>query len=326
MGAVGALLLAIIKRRLDWTLLRTSVESTALLSTFVMFLLIGARVFGLTFYGVNGNIWIEELLLALPGGEYGFLLVVALIVFILGCFLDFFEIAFILVPLLAPVASKLGIDLIWFGVILGVNLQTSFLTPPFGFSLFYLRSVAPDKEWFDKRTNTTLPGIKTSTIYKGALPFIGIQALTMFLVIAFPGLVMHYRSPPPALPQLERPSPGNTSGPLGLPPLGLPGSSPFGGPPQGGSSTPKGLGPGLPPGLGGPAPSSKSPPPGLGGTPPPGLGGTPPPGLGGTPPAGLGTSPPPGLGGGTSPAPAKPQPAAPAPSNTNDLSKPPSFN
>ncbi len=277
MGAVGALLLALVKRRLDWTLLRTSVESTALLSTFVMFLLIGARVFGLTFYGVNGNIWIEELLLALPGGEIGFLLVVTLIVFILGCFLDFFEIAFILVPLLAPVASKLGIDLVWFGVILGVNLQTSFLTPPFGFSLFYLRSVAPEKEWFDKRSNTTLPGIRTSVIYKGVLPFIAIQVATIFMIIAYPGLVTHYRGSPAPLPQFDSPATPSSSGPLGLPPLGLPGSSPFGGPQSSPSAKPPaGLGTGLPPGLGG-----TSPPPGLGGTsPPPGLGTSPPPGLG----------------------------------------------
>lgn len=323
MGAVGALLLALIKRRLDWTLLRTSLESTALLSTFVMFLLIGARVFGLTFYGVNGNVWIEELLLALPGGQLGFLLVVTLIVFILGCFLDFFEIAFILVPLLAPVASKLGIDLVWFGVILGINLQTSFLTPPFGFSLFYLRSVAPQKDWFDERTNKTLPGIRTSVIYKGVLPFIGIQVTSIFLVIAYPGLVTHYRSAPATLPQVESPAtPSSTtpSGPLGLPPLGLPGSpSPFGGPSTqtpGTSNAPPGLGTGVPPGLGGGPPSGLQ-----GGQPSLGFGTSPPPGLGASPPAGLGGSPSPDAGGASS----KPTPAPPTPGSNPDLSKPPSF-
>ncbi|MCB1486979.1 MAG: TRAP transporter large permease subunit, partial [Bauldia sp.] len=138
MGATGALVLAFSKRRLNLATLRQALDSTTKLSAFVMFILIGARVFGLTFYGVNGDIWVEELLLGLPGGEYGFLITVTIIVFILGCFLDFFEIAFILVPLLAPVAEKLGIDLIWFGIILGLNLQASFLTPPFGFALFYL--------------------------------------------------------------------------------------------------------------------------------------------------------------------------------------------
>ncbi len=143
MGATGALALAFSKRRLNLEALKQALDSTTKLAAFVMFILIGARVFGLTFYGVNGNVWIEDLLLDLPGGEYGFLIVVTIIIFILGCFLDFFEIAFILVPLLAPVAEKLGIDLIWFGIILGLNLQASFLTPPFGFALFYLRSIAP---------------------------------------------------------------------------------------------------------------------------------------------------------------------------------------
>ena len=136
MGAAGGLLMAFAKRRMNMVSLKAALDSTAKLSAFVMFILIGARVFGLTFYGLNGHIWMEELLLAIPGGQTGFLLVVTLIIFILGCFLDFFEIAFIMVPLLAPVADKLGIDLIWFGIILGINLQTSFLTPPFGFALF----------------------------------------------------------------------------------------------------------------------------------------------------------------------------------------------
>ena len=143
MGATGALVLALMKRRLSLDLMRQAMDSTAKLSAFVIFILIGARVFSLTFYGVDGHKWVEELLVGLPGGEVGFLIVVNILVFVLAFFLDFFELAFIIVPLLGPAAERLGIDLIWFGVILGVNMQTSFMHPPFGFALFYLRSVAP---------------------------------------------------------------------------------------------------------------------------------------------------------------------------------------
>ena len=122
-----------------------ALEATTRLACFVLFILIGSRVFSLTFYGINGHVWVEELFTGLPGGEWGFLIAVNILVFILGCFIDFFEIAFIVVPLLAPVADKFGIDLVWFGVMLGVNMQTSFLTPPFGFALFYMRSVAPSR-------------------------------------------------------------------------------------------------------------------------------------------------------------------------------------
>ena len=194
MGAVGALLLALMKRRIDFSTLRSAVEATAKLSAFVLFILIGARVFGLTFYGVNGQVWLEELLLGLPGGQFGFLLVVTIVIFILGCFLDFFEIAFILVPLLAPVAQTLGIDLVWFGVILSLNLQTSFLTPPFGFALFYLRSVAPTSDWTDKVTGRTMPAVRTGQIYRGVLPYIAIQFAIILLVIAVPSLVTHYKA------------------------------------------------------------------------------------------------------------------------------------
>ncbi|WP_048647574.1 TRAP transporter large permease [Nitratireductor soli] len=194
MGATGALVLAFVKGRLSFTILKQALDATTKLSAFVMFILIGARVFGLTFYGINGNVWIEELLLRLPGGETGFLIAVTVLIFILGCFLDFFEIAFIMVPLLVPAAETLGIDLIWFGVILGINLQTSFLTPPFGFSLFYLRSVAPMSEWKDEVSGRILPAVKTLEIYKGAVPFIIIQFLMIMLVIAFPSLVTHYKS------------------------------------------------------------------------------------------------------------------------------------
>ena len=143
MGAAGALILALMKRRLTLDLMQQAMDSTAKLSAFVIFILIGARVFSLTFYGVDGHKWVEELLVGLPGGEVGFLIVVNILVFLLAFFLDFFELAFIIVPLLGPAAERLGIDLIWFGVILGVNMQTSFMHPPFGFALFYLRSVAP---------------------------------------------------------------------------------------------------------------------------------------------------------------------------------------
>ena len=237
MGATGALLLAIAKRRLDMTTLRQALEATTKLSAFVMFILIGARVFGLTFYGVNGNIWVEELLLSLPGGEHGFLLVVTLIVFVLGCFLDFFEIAFIIVPLLAPVADKLGIDLIWFGIILGLNLQLSFLTPPFGFALFYLRSIAPAREWHDDVSGRRLAGVRTPEIYKGALPFILIQLLMIGIVIAFPGLVTHYKDDEvvvdPSTIRIELPplpGTGGAAGGLHLPPaeLGGGGGAPAG--------------------------------------------------------------------------------------------------
>ncbi len=152
MGATGALILGAAKRRLSWDLVRQAVESTAKLSAFVVFILVGARVFSLTFYGVNGHVWVEHLLTSLPGGQVGFLIFVNAFVFVLAFFLDFFELAFIVIPLLGPAAEKLGIDLIWFGVILGVNMQTSFMHPPFGFALFYLRSVAPKDSYLDRVT------------------------------------------------------------------------------------------------------------------------------------------------------------------------------
>jgi tripartite ATP-independent transporter DctM subunit len=189
MGAAGALLLAMAHRRLNMDLMRQAMNSTAKLSTFVIFILIGARVFSLTFYGVDGDKWVEHLLLGLPGGQMGFLIVVNAMVFLLAFFLDFFELAFIVVPLLGPVAAKLGIDLIWFGVLLGVNMQTSFMHPPFGFALFYLRSVAPDKPYLDKVTGRTIDGVTTGQIYWGAVPFVVIQVIMVGLVIAFPGMV-----------------------------------------------------------------------------------------------------------------------------------------
>ena len=189
MGASGALILALIHRRLDWSLLRQAMNSTAKLSSFVLFILIGSTVFGLVFRGVNGDLWVEHLLTSLPGGQLGFLVVVNIMVFLLAFFLDFFELAFIIVPLLAPVADKLGIDLIWFGVLLGVNMQTSFMHPPFGFALFYLRSVAPIKDYPDKVTGKLTARVTTGQIYWGAVPFVVIQVIMVGVVIAFPQVV-----------------------------------------------------------------------------------------------------------------------------------------
>jgi TRAP-type mannitol/chloroaromatic compound transport system permease large subunit len=189
MGAAGALAMALARRRLDLGLLRQAMDSTAKLTVFVVFILIGARVFSLTFYAVDGHLWVEHLLTALPGGQTGFLIVVNVMVFFLAFFLDYFELAFIVVPLLAPVADKLGIDLVWFGVLLAVNMQTSFMHPPFGFALFYLRSVAPAQDYVDRVTKRPIAKIATSQIYWGAVPFLVIQLLMVAAIIAFPGLV-----------------------------------------------------------------------------------------------------------------------------------------
>jgi len=193
MGASGALILGALKRRLTWDLVRQAVESTAKLSSFVVFILIGARTFSLTFYGVSGNVWVESMLTSLPGGQVGFLIFVNAFVFVLAFFLDFFELAFIVIPLLGPAADHLGIDLIWFGVILGVNMQTSFMHPPFGFALFYLRSVAPRDSFIDRVTGKLTPGVTTGQIYWGAMPFVVIQMIMVLLVILFPAMVMHYK-------------------------------------------------------------------------------------------------------------------------------------
>ena len=193
MGAVGALVLAAMKGRFSMAVVTQALESTTRLSAFVMFILIGARVFSLSFYGVNGHIWVEHLLIGLPGGQTGFLIFVSILVFLLAFFLDFFELAFIIVPLLIAPAEALGIDLIWFGVILGVNMQTSFMHPPFGFALFYLRSVAPKSSYTDKVTGIRTAGVTTGQIYYGAIPFVIIQVVMIGVVIGFPQLVMHYK-------------------------------------------------------------------------------------------------------------------------------------
>jgi len=178
MGASGALILALARKRITFKLLKQAMETTGKLSSFVVFILVGSTVFGLVFRGVNGDLWVEHLLLGLPGGQVGFLIVVNILVFVLAFFLDFFELSFIIVPLLAPVADKLGIDLVWFGVLLAVNMQTSFMHPPFGFALFYLRSVAPSS-------------VKTTDIYWGAIPFVCIQIIMVALIIIFPNIVSY---------------------------------------------------------------------------------------------------------------------------------------
>jgi TRAP-type mannitol/chloroaromatic compound transport system permease large subunit len=194
MGASGALIMALARGRISWKLLRQAMDTTAKLSTFVVFILLGARVFSLTFYGVNGHVWVEHLLLHLPGGQLGFLIVVNILIFVLAFFLDFFELSFIIIPLVGPVADKLGIDLIWFGVLLGVNMQTSFMHPPFGFALFYLRSVAPAKDYLDKLTGRLTARVTTGQIYWGAVPFVLIQIVMVALVISFPQMVMVYKA------------------------------------------------------------------------------------------------------------------------------------
>ncbi len=189
MGAMGALIMGWARGRLDMKLLKQSLASTTRLSSFVMFILIGATVFSLVFQAADGPKWVEHLLTDLPGGQIGFLVLVNVMIFFLAFFLDYFELSFIVVPLLAPVANTLGIDLIWFGVLLAVNMQTSFMHPPFGFALFYLRSVAPEKPYLDRVTKKIMEPVTTLQIYKGAIPFVLIQIAMVGLLIAFPQLV-----------------------------------------------------------------------------------------------------------------------------------------
>jgi len=232
MGAVGALALAAMNRRLNLEITKSALYATVKLSSFVIFILLGARVFSLTFYGVNGHIWVEHLMTSVPGGEVGFLIVANLLVFFLAFFLDYFELAFIIVPLLAPVADSLGIDLIWFGVMLAINMQTSFMHPPFGFSLFYLRSVAPTRAYKDRITGATIQPVTSGQIYMGALPFLFIQLAMVAIVIIFPGLVTHYKGTAAAVDpnsiQINVPMPGVD----GANPFGTP-SAPFGAPNDG---------------------------------------------------------------------------------------------
>ena len=189
MGAVGGMLLALARGKLDFALLKHALESTARLSCFVLFILIGSTIFSFTFTAVDGQKFVEHLFDKLPGGEIGFLVFVNTVIFFLGFFIDYFEIAFILIPLLAPVADKMGIDLVWFGVMIAMNLQASFLTPPFGFSLFFLRSVAPAKDFVDRVTGKLTRGVRTTAIYRGSIPFVVMQILMVSALLAFPELV-----------------------------------------------------------------------------------------------------------------------------------------
>jgi len=182
MGAAGALLLALARGRLSRLQLTQAMDSTTRLTTFVIFILIGSTIFTLVFRGLDGDVWVEHLFSQLPGGVLGFLVAVNLLVFVLAFFLDFFEIAFIVVPLVGPIATKLGIDPIWFGVMLAVNMQTAFMHPPFGFALFYLKSVAPKS-------------IRTGDIYRGAIPFLVIQLIMVAVVLGIPQVVL--RNTPP---------------------------------------------------------------------------------------------------------------------------------
>ena len=190
MGAMGALIMAMARRRISWPLLKQALTTTTKLSSFVMFILVGATIFSMVFQAADGPVWVEHLLSQLPGGQLGFLIFVNVLVFVLAFFLDFFELSFIVVPVLAPIAAKMGIDLVWFGVLLAVNMQTSFLHPPFGFALFYLRSVAPDKPYVDTVTGKTMEPVTTMQIYKGAIPFLVMQLAMVGILIAFPGMVV----------------------------------------------------------------------------------------------------------------------------------------
>ncbi|KAB2848691.1 MAG: TRAP transporter large permease subunit, partial [Hyphomicrobiaceae bacterium] len=203
----------------NWSIIRQAAESTAKLSSFVIFILVVARIFSLTFYAVGGEKWVEHHLTSLPGGLYGFLVIINLAVFLLAFFLDFFELAFIVIPLILPAATKiflsdptaLGIAksfgmtaeheikqgmIIWFGIMLGVNMQTSFMHPPFGFALFYLRSVAPRNPYIDKISGKRMEPVTTGQIYWGAVPFVIIQLLMVSLVMAVPGLTLSEKKPP----------------------------------------------------------------------------------------------------------------------------------
>ncbi len=177
MGAVGAMLLAIVNRKLSLRNLLDTMDQTVKLTSMVFIILVGATAFSMVFTALHGDRVIQDFLVNLPGGVGGFLFFSMLVVFLLGFFIDFIEITFIVVPLLAPIAiGTFGLDPVWFGVLIAMNLQASFLTPPFGFALFYLKGVAP-------------PSIKTTDIYRGIIPFIIIQVIALLLIVFFPGIV-----------------------------------------------------------------------------------------------------------------------------------------
>ena len=185
MGAVGAFILAAVHKRLTWQLIKEAMTGTMRITAMVVFILIGSRVFSLVFQGVDGGKWIEHMLTSLPGGQVGFLIVVNIFIFFLAFFLDFFEIAFIILPMLGPVAAKLGINQIWFGVLLCVNMQTSFMHPPFGFALFYLRGISDTLF----KSGAITEKVKSSDIYLGAIPWVLMQLLLVGIVIFFPQTV-----------------------------------------------------------------------------------------------------------------------------------------
>ena len=238
------MLLAAMNRRLTWPLIREAMTSTTHITSMVVMILIGSTCFSLVFQGMDGSRWIEHMLSGIPGGPVGFLIFVNIFIFVLAFFLDFFEIAFIVIPMLAPVASALGIDLIWFGVLICVNMQTSFMHPPFGFALFYLRSIA-DRS------------VKTSDIYMGALPWVCMQLVLVAIVIFWPQSVTYWLDKGPKVDpnSIKIEVPGFGGNGLSLPPLGAPG----GGPPQmpGLSLPPMNGLPGQPPA---PAPATPAPP------------------------------------------------------------------
>jgi tripartite ATP-independent transporter DctM subunit len=230
MGAVGSIVLAAMHKRLTWDLVRQGMSSTMRITSLVIYILIGATIFSLVFQGMDGSRWIEHLLSGLPGGQTGFLIFINVFVFFLAFFLDFFEIAFIVIPLIAPVAAKMGcsvdqiaqnmqggngcgINLIWLGVLLCVNIQTSFMHPPFGFALFYLRGIAP-------------PEVKSSDIYWGAIPWVFMQLLLVAIVIYWPECVTYWLEAPVKLDpnakiDIPAPSfglPGGLPGGFGMPP------------------------------------------------------------------------------------------------------------
>jgi tripartite ATP-independent transporter DctM subunit len=220
MGAVGSVLLALAHGRFNWQMVWQASDGTMRITAMVIFILVGATVFSLVFQGVNGGRWIEHLLEGIPGGRLGFLIFVNVFIFFIAFFLDFFEIVFIIIPMLIPTAVALDIDLVWLGVLICVNMQTSFMHPPFGFALFYLRGIAP-------------PEVKSRDIYLGAIPFIILQLILVVMIITFPEIVEYFITADvlldadavnSALDQLEMPGPEMPSLDLdlGLPAPGTP--------------------------------------------------------------------------------------------------------
>jgi len=249
MGAVGAMLLAAMHGRLTWPLVRQGMETTTRITAMVIFILIGSTIFSLVFQGMDGGHWVKHLLSGLPGGVIGFLIFVNIFIFVLAFFLDFFEIAFIVIPMLVPAAEALGIDLVWFGVLICINMQTSFMHPPFGFALFYLRGIAPKS-------------VRTTDIYMGAIPWLAIQLIMVAVVIFWPGLVTHWLTKEkivdPTTIQLNVPMPG--AGQQGAPSFSAPPAPSFGSPPPpsfGAPSTAPAPQPMPAPSFGAPAPSAQ---------------------------------------------------------------------